>query len=113
MMKRIVLLAFSIPFSLSVQAWGSLEKHEVDGFNRYCYYSDGGVSTVSSSTLCPNTNSEQGSNSNSPVIDKKGSNVGFGTLQSYSTKGFNRNCNYSNGAVKTVGSSELCPNTSN
>ena len=110
--KKIYLLLL-VPMSVSVSAWGTIEKQEVDGFNRYCYYSDGGVSTVSSSSFCPSTNSDQGSNRNSPVINKKGQSVGFGTLESHSTKGFNRYCNYSDGSIKTIKSASLCPMTSN
>jgi len=33
--------------------FSSLENQKVKGFNRYCYYTDGSISTVEVADLCP------------------------------------------------------------
>lgn len=91
--------------------WGSLKSEKVDGFSKYCTYSDGGVLTVGSTDLCPIDNSKESKNNGSPTINVEKRNAGFGSLTSQNVKGFNRYCSYSNGAVVTVGSTDLCPIT--
>ncbi|MBD1572175.1 hypothetical protein HC725_02620 [Vibrio sp. S17_S38] len=110
--KSIVLI-FSVVFLLpfNVYSWGSLQSEKVDGFSRYCHYSDGGVETVKSIDLCPVDNQSTAKHSGSPTINIKKSNNGFGSLTSEKTSGFNRYCTYSNGSVLTVSNTDLCPLT--
>ncbi len=98
--------------SLHVQAWGGLQSERVSGFSRYCSYSDGGVLTVGSTDLCPINNSAKSGNFDSPTIDIQNRNAGFGALKNQSVNGFSRYCSYTDGTVKTVGSTDLCPITS-
>jgi hypothetical protein len=104
------LLAFITLASVDAHAWGGLQSQEVSGFSRYCTYSDGGVLTVGSTDLCPinNSNSE---NNGSPTITIENRNAGFGSLTGQRVNGFSRYCSYSDGAVLTVGSTDLCPIT--
>ena len=90
-------------------AWGSLQSQSIDGFSRYCTYSDGGVLTVGSTELCPIDNSNAPQNHGSPTITIENRNAGFGSLTEQRVQGFSRYCGYSYGAVLTVGSTELCP----
>lgn len=92
-------------------AWGSLQSQEVNGFASYCTYSDGGVLTVGSAELCPIDNSSGAENGGAPSVNIENRNGGFGSLTSQRVNGFNRYCSYSDGAVLTVGSTELCPIT--
>ena len=103
-------LAFITLASVDAHAWGGLQSQEVSGFSRYCTYSDGGVLTVGSTELCPINNSGS-QNNGSPTITIENRNVGFGSLTGQRVDGFNRYCSYSDGAVLTVGSTELCPIT--
>lgn len=97
--------------STDAGAWGGLQSQQVSGFSRYCTYSDGGVLTVGSTELCPINNSEGSQNNGSPTINIENRNVGFGSLTGQRVNGFNRYCSYSDGAVLTVGSTDLCPIT--
>ena len=97
--------------SLNVYAWGSLQSQKVNGFSRYCTYSDGGVITVGSTDLCPINNSSS-QNNGTPNVTIENRNAGFGTLTGQRVNGFNRYCSYSDGSVLTVGSTDLCPITS-
>lgn len=118
-------------------AWGGLQGQTIDGFGKYCTYSDGGVLTVGATELCPITNQEQSSDfpgpgyapgpgqgpgtgsmqrhrpppSGGPIIDIENRNGGFGTLSGQGTNGSNRYCYYTDKAVITVGVTELCPLT--
>ncbi|MBD1577427.1 MULTISPECIES: hypothetical protein [Vibrio] len=107
----LILTAVSM-FSFNAYSWGSLQSQKVDGFSRYCHYSDGGVETVKSSELCPITNQSTSQNNGSPTINIKNNNGGFGSLSSQKINGFNRYCKYTDGTVLTVGSTDLCPITS-
>jgi len=112
-LARFALIAFVAFATLSteVYAWGALQSQEVRGFSRYCLYSDGGVLTVGSTDLCPINN--LGSDRNgSPTITIENRNAGFGSLTGQRVNGFSRYCSYSDGAVLTVGSTDLCPITS-
>jgi len=104
------LLAFVTLASVDALAWGGLQSQEVSGFGRYCTYSDGGVLTVGSTELCPINNSGS-QNNGSPTITIENRNVGFGSLIGQRVDGFNRYCSYSDDAVLTVGSTDLCPIT--
>lgn len=97
--------------SMDANAWGGLQSQKIDGFSRYCTYSDGGVLTVGSTELCPIDNSNGSQNNGSPSINIQNRNGGFGSLTEQRVNGFNRYCSYSDGAVKTVGSTDLCPIT--
>ncbi len=97
--------------STDAQAWGALKSQEVNGFSRYCGYSDGGVLTVGSTELCPTNNSNSSQNTGSPIINIENRNGGFGSLTGQKINGFSRYCSYSDGAVLTVGSTDLCPIT--
>lgn len=92
-------------------AWGGLQSQTINGFSRYCTYSDGGVLTVGSTELCPINNSGTHQNHGSPTITIENRNAGFGSLTEQRVQGFSRYCGYSNGAVLTVGSTALCPLT--
>ena len=94
--------------SVNLLAFGSLKSQSVNGFARYCYYTDGGALTVGSTDLCPISNSKE-QNKGTPTITIQNRNVGFGSLQNQKVDGFNRYCNYSDGATLTVGSTDLCP----
>ncbi len=109
-MKKIIFSAFIVGsiISTNAHAWGALQSQEVNGFSRYCTYSDGGVLTVGSTDLCPINNSGS-DNYGSPTINIENRNVGFGSLTGQRVNGFSRYCTYSNGAVLTVGSTDLCP----
>lgn len=109
-MKNLVFISFVISsiISANVYAWGALQSQEVDGFSRYCTYSDGSVLTVGSAGLCPISNSGVKSYG-SPTINIEKRSVGFGSLTRQRVNGFSRYCTYSNGAVLTVGSTDLCP----
>lgn len=106
----ILFLAF-ITISIDAHAWGGLQSQKINGFSRYCTYSDGGVLTVGSTDLCPINNSNGSKNNGSPSINIENRNVGFGTLTGQRVKGFNRYCSYSDSAVLTVGNTDLCPAT--
>lgn len=97
--------------SIDAHAWGGLQSQEVNGFSRYCTYSDGGVLTVGSADLCPINNSDASQNYGSPTINIENRNAGFGSLTGQRVNGFSRYCSYSDGAVLTVGSTDLCPIT--
>ncbi|RBP35228.1 hypothetical protein DFR37_1182 [Eoetvoesiella caeni] len=104
----LALLAFNAP---EAYAWGGLQSQSISGFSRYCTYSDGGVLTVGSTELCPINNSGVFQNHGSPTITIENRNAGFGSLTDQRVQGFSRYCSYSDGAVLTVGSTELCPLT--
>ncbi|TEW55353.1 hypothetical protein E2R68_06310 [Psychromonas sp. RZ22] len=106
---KTIILFFFVVFSLDVFAWGTLKSQEVNGFSRYCSYSDGGVLTVNSSDLCPINNSAQSKNNGSPTITIQNRNAGFGSLTNQKINGFNRYCYYSDGTVLTVNNTDLCP----
>jgi hypothetical protein len=91
-------------------AWGSLEAQQVDGFSRYCVYSGGGALTVGAAELCPITN-EGTDKDGSPTVTLENRNGGFGSIKEQIVKGASRYCLYTDGAVRTVGSAELCPIT--
>ncbi|MCK5818296.1 MAG: hypothetical protein KAH18_03395 [Psychromonas sp.] len=107
MISRMIALFILMSFSLTSFAWGSLKKREIQGFYTYCYYTDGGVSTVSSTAICPISNQAEGSNSISPVINIKKNMVA--PLKSQYVKSFNRYCTYQNGAIITINQSNPCP----
>ena len=111
-MKYSLSLLFLCLFSLNVNAWGTIQKQEVDGFSRYCHYSDGGIMTVGSADLCPIDNQSQDNFGGRPRIDKRNNNGGFSSLKSQKVNGFNRYCYYHDGSISTVGSTDLCPITS-
>ena len=106
-------LAFVAFGGVDVYAWGGLQSQSINGFSRYCTYSDGGVLTVGSTELCPINNSGAFQNHGSPssTITIENRNAGFGSLTGQRVQGFNRYCSYSDGAVSTVGSTDLCPVT--
>lgn len=106
----ILYLIFIALASADALAWGGLQSQEVNGFSRYCTYSDGGVLTVGSADLCPSNNSGS-DNNGSPAINIENRSAGFGSLTGQRVNGFSRYCSYSNGAVLTVGSTDLCPIT--
>ena len=113
-MKKCLLIAFPVLLasaSIDADAWGSLQSQKVDGFSRYCTYTDGGVITIGSTELCPVDNSKGAQNNGSPSITIEKKNVGFGSLTDQKVNGFSRYCSYSNGAVLTVGSTDPCPVT--
>lgn len=93
----------------NTHAWGGFQSQKVNGFSRYCTYSDGGVLTVRSTDLCPIDNSNGSQNNESPTINIENRNVGFGLFTDQRVNGFNRYCSYSDGAVLTVGSTDLWP----
>lgn len=103
----VVCLALLALIAPDAYAWGGLQSQSINGFSRYCTYSDGGVLTVGSTELCPINNSGASQNG-SPTITIENRNAGFGSLSGQRVQGFNRYCAYSNGAVLTVGSTELC-----
>ena len=105
------IFAFMTLVSIEAHAWGGLQSQQVNGFSRYCTYSDGGVLTVGSTDLCPINNSNGSKNNGSPTITIENKNVGFGSLTGQRVDGFNRYCSYSDGAVLTVRSTDLCPTT--
>lgn len=101
-----VLMAI-LPCSAAL-AFGSLSSQRISGFDRFCFYSDGGAITVGSTELCPISNMA----SPGTVTIKR--SFGFGAVQGAGTvRGFSRVCRYSNGDVLTVGSTDLCPISSN
>ncbi|WP_373505461.1 hypothetical protein [Aestuariivirga sp.] len=107
-MKKVALLVVSILISSTAAfADGQLQSEKVDGYYRYCYYSDGGALTVGSSNQCPVTNRGLGGQQD---IQK---NTESGGLVSERVNGEYRYCHYANGAVTTIPSIEICPGTSN
>ena len=102
-MKQLIIAILFVLIPCQAFAWGGLTGQRVDGFDRYCFYSDGGALTVGSTDLCPISNQGSGG-----VIDMRKS-FGFGSLADQRVNGFYRYCSYSNGAVLTVGSTDLCP----
>lgn len=108
---RLLVIFSFFAFVTNVYAWGGLQSQKIDGFSRYCTYSDGGVLTVANTELCPIDNSRGSRNNGSPTVTIENRNSGFGSLTSQRVNGFSRYCQYSNGAVLTVGSTDLCPNT--
>jgi hypothetical protein len=94
----------------TARAWGGLEAQQVDGFSRYCVYSGGGALTVGATDLCPLTN-EGTDKDGSPTVTLENRNGGFGSIKEQIVKGASRYCLYTDGAVRTVGSAELCPIT--
>lgn len=107
----VVCLALLASIAPDAYAWGGLQFQSINGFSRYCTYSDGGVLTKSSTELCPINNSGAPQNHGSPTITIENRNAGFGSLTGQRVQGFSRYCSYSDGAVLTVGSTELCPLT--
>jgi hypothetical protein len=111
---KLILVLFLTLISLestNVLAWGGLKSQEVNGFSRYCTYTDGGVLTVGSAEVCPTNNSAVSEGSPSPTINIENRNGGFGALIDQRVNGLSRYCSYSDGAVLTVGSATLCPVT--
>ena len=92
-------------------AWGGLQSQSINGFSRYCTYTDGGVLTVGATDLCPVTNQAASGAGGSPNINIENRNGGFGSLTRQAVNGFNRYCFYSDKAVLTVGATDLCPIT--
>ncbi|CAH0991319.1 hypothetical protein SIN8267_01422 [Sinobacterium norvegicum] len=107
--ERLTLIISSLFFCSQALAWGVLETEEVDGFSRYCHYTDGGIVTVDSTDLCPANNTEHSTNNGSPSIEVDNKNGGFGSLTEQRVEGFSRYCHYSNGSITTVPSTDLCP----
>lgn len=103
-MKTLILVGLGLLMSSSSAfAFGVNNGSKIDGFDKYCFYSDGGALTVGSTDLCPTSNAGADGQ-----IDIQKS-FGFGGLSDQRVKGFYRYCSYTNGAVLTVGSTDLCP----
>lgn len=106
-MKTLILVGLGLlMLSSSVFAFGRNNGSKIDGFDKYCFYSDGGTLTVGSTDICPSSNAGAAGQ-----IDIQKSS-GFGGLSDQRVKGFYRYCSYTNGAVLTVGSADLCPASS-
>lgn len=96
-------------FAVNAWAWGTLQNQSVNGFSRYCSYTDGGVLTVGATDLCPASNMNQLDDGTSPTINIENRNGGFGTLKGQGTNGSKRYCYYTDNAVLTVYVTDLCP----
>jgi len=111
MLSKTIAFLFLMSFSVTVLAFGVFTTVERTGFYGYCHYTDGGITTVSPTGTCPDTNEAQGSKtSTEPVINKEKTSVGI--LKSQSVRGFTRYCTYNNGAIKTIKSIQICPTMS-
>lgn len=113
-MKALVMLAALVGVLVSggnAFALGGLQSQTVNGFSRYCKYSDGGVLTVGSTDLCPATNQSVPNGNDSPNIDIQNRNRGFSSLTRQVVNDLNRYCFYSDKAVLTVKAMNLCPVT--
>ncbi len=107
------MLTLTLFISTSSLAWGTLTQQSVEGLNRYCHYSDGGVLTRDSVELCPIDNANQSHRTGRVMIQVDHRRSGMGALKDQKVKGFDRYCYYTNDSIVTVDSSELCPLTDN
>ena len=56
-MKTLILVGLGLlMLSSSVFAFGRNNGSKIDGFDKYCFYSDGGTLTVGSTDICPSSN---------------------------------------------------------
>lgn len=106
-MKKSIIVAGAI-FLWAGQAFafGQLESQKVEGFFRYCYYTDGGALTVGPSNQCPMDNRGVAG-----IVDLQ-STSDTGKLASEEIKGKFKFCHYYGGASVPVLPNETCPKNS-
>lgn len=106
-MKTLIHLGLGLLVSSSpVFAFGVNNGSRIDGFDKYCFYSDGGALTVGSTDLLSHLNAGADGQ-----IDIQKS-FGFGGLTDQRVKGFYRYCSYTNGAIPGQSGQRSCPITS-
>ncbi|WP_373502197.1 hypothetical protein, partial [Aestuariivirga sp.] len=107
-MYRGILIAIGLMLPISpALADGEYVSDRVDGFFKYCYYSDGGALTVGPSNQCPVTNRGLGGQ-----VDVQDT-YPPGKLASEELRGKHKYCHYYGGASVPILPNDICPATNN